>query len=317
MKSALDKSPKRADFVVRYELVESTAILPCALVQLTKLFAAISFDLRTERILVDFDMVDIMLHLPPTSLEFGALNVAPSASVSRTIMVPELMLLLDAVDQAAPYDAYLHAAIAENALLKPSLDSRRKSIACLRDRYALDPKTPLFRALRRLAAFEPEALPQLALLTAAARDPLLRATFPLLIERPVGAEVTTADFAHAIGAALPDRFSPITLKAAAERMRASWKQSGHLAGPTQRRLRAQPPISPASIALGLLIGDACGLGGESLLGSQWIAIQGATPSAARAYAQTAAKRGWIELRDAGGVLDVTFRTLLAPENRSR
>src|SRR5215218_5445192 len=113
-----------------------------------------------------------VLLLPPSALEFGGLNDVRSASVSRTIMVSELTLLLGTVDLHAPMDAYRHAAVDENALLKPTTGSRRKTYASLRDRYGLDPAIGLFRALRRLAELEPSALPRLAMLAAAMRDPL-------------------------------------------------------------------------------------------------------------------------------------------------
>ena len=256
-----------------------------------------------------------MIQLPATALEFGALNRVPSAAVSRTIMVAELSLLLGAVELCAPAEDYKRAAVDANALLKPTLESRRKSYACLRDRYALDSQVPLFRALRRLAVLDLESLPQIAILVAAMRDPLIRASFTLMLERMPGDLVSTPDFSDAIETVFPHQFSAKTLKAAAERVRASWSQSGFLTGPSSRRVRTNAPVTPASIAMGLMIGDACGLGGESLLSSDWIAIQGATTSEARAHAHTAARRGWIELRDAGGVLDITFRSLLSTENR--
>lgn len=230
-------------------------------------------------------------------------------------MVPELSLLLNAVDTDAGIDAYRRASIEENALLKPSLAARRKTFSCLQDRYALDVRTPIFRVLRQLTTFEPESLPQLALLVAAARDPLLRATMQLMLSQQSGAEVTTREFLDAIALPFADRFNAATLQAAAERIRGSWKQSGHLTGPSSKRLRIYPLPSPASVTMGLVLGHACGLAGESLLASEWIAIEGISPSSARSLAQTAARRGWIELREAGGILDLTFRALLPTEKR--
>lgn len=230
-------------------------------------------------------------------------------------MAPELSLLLHAVDTVAGIDAYRRAAIEENALLKPSLASRRKTFACLRDRYALDGSVPIFRVLQRLIALEPDALPQLALLVAAARDPLLRATMPLMLSRQPDTAITTDEFLHAIDVHFADRFNAVTRKAAAERIRGSWKQSGHLIGPSTKRRRAKPPVSAATITMGLVLGYACELAGESLLSSEWIAIQDVAPSTARDLAQTAARRGWIELRDAGGIFEITFRALLTTEKR--
>ena len=103
---------------------------------------------------------------------------------SKTMMLSELSLLLEAVPIDGSEDDYRSAVLEDNVLLKKSDSTRKKSLRHLRELYGLDGQDLLFTVLRTLYNHDPTSLPLLALLTAVARDSLLRSTAPLILETP-------------------------------------------------------------------------------------------------------------------------------------
>lgn len=103
-----------------------------------------------------------------------------------TIMLAELRQLLAACPANAGLEAYRAAIVNGNVLLKRTVTTRKQSLRALRELYALDPAVPVFRALRDLWDEDAEGQPLLALLCAAARDPLLRATAELVLAMSPG-----------------------------------------------------------------------------------------------------------------------------------
>lgn len=68
--------------------------------------------------------------------------------MSRSMMLPELRLLLAAVLAAAGRADYRAAIVDDNALGKPTFSSRRKAEKHLYELYGLAPSLALFRVLR-------------------------------------------------------------------------------------------------------------------------------------------------------------------------
>src|SRR5262245_25249169 len=95
---------------------------------------------------------------------------------SRTIMLRELRALLTACPLDADVPEYRKAILEANVLAKKSESTRLRSLRYLKELYALDRQSVLFRALRDLWDSDLDAQPLLAMLCALARDPLLRAT---------------------------------------------------------------------------------------------------------------------------------------------
>jgi len=144
---------------------------------------------------------------------------------SRTIMLAELADLLAAVAPGADRDAYAKAIIDENVLGKATIATRRLTYQRLRELYGLDPRLPLFRVLRRLWAADEAGRPLLAILCALARDPLLRATAPAVLELPVGAELVRGLFLDAIRKTVGSRLNDAVLDKVARNAASSWSQS--------------------------------------------------------------------------------------------
>ncbi len=128
---------------------------------------------------------------------------------SKTMMLSELSLLLEAVPPDSSEGDYRRAVLEDNVLLKKSDSTRKKSLKHLRELYVLDRHDLLFAALKTLFDQHPASLRLLALLMAVTRDGLLRATVPLILESPVGTPVRAAALSEAVSAAFPDRMSPL------------------------------------------------------------------------------------------------------------
>lgn len=247
---------------------------------------------------------DVNARAVRAGLKFGDRSV----HTSRTIMLVELGELLAAVPAEAPPAAYAAAAIDENALGKATAATRRATHQRLRELYALDPRVPLFRILRRLWPLDVPGRPRLAMLCAAARDPLLRATAATVLALPPGAELVRASFLDAIRQEVGPRLNDAVLDKAARNLASSWAQSGHLAGRVRKVRRPVEP-TPATTALALWLGAVEGLAGRALLDTRWTRVLDRTGAALWPAAAHARRLGLIHAREGGGVVEIDARGL--------
>src|SRR5437899_2665171 len=130
---------------------------------------------------------------------------------SRTIMLDELSTLLRVCPPKASRDDYGKAMLEDNCLGKDTVSTRRLSVQRMSELYALDASVPLFRLLRHFWYADEKAHAQLALLCAIARDPLLRATVPVVLSMSVGEEIARQRFTDAIRDATSERLNDATL----------------------------------------------------------------------------------------------------------
>src|SRR5258708_8346525 len=192
------------------------------------------------------------LQVTALSNEYGFINDPVGAHSSRTMMLAELRLLLAACPQSASFEEYRSAIIDEHVLLKKPVASRKASFKWLRELYALDRKTLLFRALRDLWDEDTQAQPLLALLSAVARDPLLRSTAESILAILIGETVTPEMMMDAVNVSFPDRYSPKTLKSTGRNIISSWQQAGLLSGKLHK-VRMSAQSLPASVTYALLL----------------------------------------------------------------
>jgi hypothetical protein len=250
-----------------------------------------------------------LLQLSPAALDFGGSNVYSGVSTSRTLMLRELTDLLAVVPFTAEPTEYRRAIVDDNVLLKPSAGTRAKTYSFLRGRFALDPAVPAFSLLRFLWAHDAASQPLLALMVALLRDAFLRSTVAFLEEATLGQVVRSPDFAQVIQAELPELLGEKTLKSTSENITSTYRQSGHLeCGRVCVRTRVEP--TPASVTMALLFATLDGNTGQALFESEWVRLLDAAPESIMAEARIASARGWLELRAAGDVIDISFRRLL-------
>jgi len=228
---------------------------------------------------------------------------------SRTIQLAELCSLLAVVPSPAEATAYRDAVIEQNALGKRTLNSRQRSYRYLRELYALDSGALLFRALRYLWDADREAQPLLAMLSALARDPSLRATNTAVLPLAEGEPVSALDLQTALQSRYPGNYSDAVANKVGRNAASSWTQSGHLIGRTGKT-RGRAVCRPAALAFALLLGHLEGAVGEGLFQSLWARVLDAPLGVLHDQAFAASQRGWIEFRHGGGVTDVGFSLLL-------
>jgi len=235
--------------------------------------------------------------------------------MARSMMLPELRVLLAAVPPDAGRARYRGAIIHENVLGKPTFASRRKAEKHLYELYGLDPSLALFRLLRRFAAEDADSLPLLALTCCFCRDPQLRASFALIEDLKPGEVLPRERMESHLEAAFPGRYSTIMKTGLAKNVNATWTASGHLVGRAVKR-RATPTPRVAASTYAMFAGYLLGLRGELLVSSVFAQLVGADPSTVTAHLSAAARYGWLRFRHAGGVMEIDFSGLLLPEEEA-
>lgn len=248
------------------------------------------------------------LSFPATSprLEkFGLKFSAGGSHISRTMMLQELNAVLAVTPQGSCAADYREAILQRNVLGKTTDSTRQKSLRHLRELYALDDATPIFGLLRRLHAIDAGSLPQLAVQVAWARDPLLRATTPPVMDASEGERVETASLAQALEAELPDQYSELNRNKIARNAASTWTQSGYLAGRAKKtRQRIKPRV--AAVAMAFFIGDIAGYRGATIFSNPWCRLLDLAPDRARAMGFEAHRAGLIDLRVVGEVVELSF-----------
>jgi hypothetical protein len=226
-------------------------------------------------------------------------------------MLSELIRLLSVTVREAVLADFRRAVVEENVLGKRSATTREHTIRKLKALYGLDPQVPVYRVMRELWDQDPEGRPLMAVMCAVARDPLLRASVGTVLDLPFGTLATSVMMA----ATVSDRFSPSTRRSIGSNIAASWTQAGHLSGVT-KKIRTRAQATPGSTAYALALGFMEGGRGSLLLSTRWIRLLDQRPDDLSLLVQRAARRGWIEYRAVGDVIDLRLDALMTAEERS-
>jgi hypothetical protein len=162
--------------------------------------------------------------------------------------------------------------------------------------------------LRRLWAVDHQGGPLLALLAAIARDPLLAASVPAIVELQPGTSLNRDRLTEALRSVTGDRLNDATLDKVVRNVASTWQQSGHLEGRTFKKRRLVEPTA-AAFTFALFLAYAAGFRGADLLTSPWVNLLDISPSKAHALAQEAKRIGLIDFRMAGDVVAVGLERL--------
>lgn len=243
-------------------------------------------------------------------------DVSGGTNTSHTIVVGALAALLNAVPADAPPSAYEQAALEANVLGKGTDGSRRRTYRYLRELYLLRPDSLLFRALRDLWPVDPPARPLLAGLCALARDAVFRASSAAITNSTPGDTLTSAVLADAVGEQFPASYGGGTLGKIGRNTFSSWEQTGHLADAARAtKVRIRAKCRPADVTYALLLGHMEGVRGRALFHTAWARVLDQPTSHLFDLAASASQEGMLELRQAGGVVEIGFRQLLRPFDR--
>lgn len=237
------------------------------------------------------------------------------AHIARTMMFDELMAVLRYVDlDLARATDYAAAIEEDNCLGKPSGKARQLTRRHLVSLYALDPAIPLYQSLLFFWQRDEAARPLLALLCAYARDAVLRASAPFILEIPIGKTITRQDTEAYFGNKYPERFSPATLKSVAQNVNGSWTTSGHLQGKV-KKVRTRPPVTAGAMGYALYFAYLTGERGMNLFSSEYMKLLDCGRDRALELAEEASRRGWIVFKSVGDVIEVQFPKLLTSEGK--
>src|SRR3546814_20880604 len=113
----------------------------------------------------------------------------------------------------------------------------------------------------------------LGLAVALARDPLLRSTQSFVLKQTHGVSVPRESFASLFTTTFPDRFSPASLRSAAQNVGGTWTAAGLLQG-HRHKVRSRPEPPPESVALPLFLVYLEGPTGQRLFTSVWLHLFG-------------------------------------------
>ncbi|WP_293815459.1 hypothetical protein, partial [Thiolapillus sp.] len=228
---------------------------------------------------------------------------------ARTMMLDELTSLFQCVSNPnSEKTDYAHAIIDENCLGKRSEKTRKITFRHLASLYGLDQSLVLFRVLRYFWERDEAGRAQLALLACYARDSILRATAPFILDLPVGTTIEREATEEFIESVMPERFSKATLKSTAQNINGTWTRSGHLQGRT-RKQRTLVEATVGSISYALLLSYLSGYRGSALFHTPYIKLLDCSFDKAIERAEEASRRGWIIFKRIGDVMEVQFPNL--------
>lgn len=230
--------------------------------------------------------------------------------LARTMMLQELTQLLAYLpEDTSNKQVYFEAIIDENCLSKRSSRTRLLTARHLADLYCLDNSFLLFRALKFFWYRAASAHPQLALLIAYARDPILRMSTKHILSTSLGVQIQRQDIEDIINNQFPNRFSEATLKSTAQNINSTWTQAGYLAGKT-KKIRSKSEASEAAICLALLMAYLRGTRGQELFTSEYVQLLDCRPDKAIDLIESAARKGWAVFKRVGSVVEVSFPSLI-------
>ena len=227
----------------------------------------------------------------------------------RSITLEEVRTLFFIIQPATGYPDIQRLIIDENILGKRTIASRKVSARRLREFYGLDPTLHVYSALRLLWDNDPEEQPMLSILCASARDPVLRESSSIVLPWPEGENLPKVKLEQTLKAVYPGRYSDSAIESIVRRLLSSWTQSGHLSGRT-RKSRVRAFSGPSSVAYALYLSYLTGARGQALFESAWMEYLDLSSDMIHAFAFDASKRGWIDYRNAGGIVDVGFNCII-------
>ena len=246
---------------------------------------------------------------------FGFRLEKGNTHAARSMMLDELQALLACVRKPdAVKGDYRKAIVEENCLGKRSVETRKITSMHLGFLYGLDPSITTFRALRYFWDRDIAARPLLALLSAYARDGLVRTSAPVILSLVEGERFHKEKLEEYINKANPNRFTEISLRSVVRNLSATWTKSGHLVE-EENKIRTYAKATVGSAAYALFLGYLCGARGEALFSTEFAKLLDCSSARVIELAEEASRRGWINFKRIGNVMEVQFTNLLTEQER--
>lgn len=233
---------------------------------------------------------------------------------SRTMMLKEIAFLFDECPATTNHDGYVAAIVEANCLGKRTASNRRISAQRLRELYGLDPALTAFRIFRYFWDIDEAGRPLLALLTALARDHLLRVTCEPILHMRLGEELSRQTILDSLRKDTGNRLNDSTLDKVVRNTASSWTQSGHLHGRSRKvRQRVQP--TPVVMTYAIVLGYILGARGYGVFSTIWARVLDLPVSEQAELAMQAKRLGLLTMRQAGGILQISIDPILTDQER--
>ncbi|HCS52262.1 hypothetical protein [Rubinisphaera sp.] len=254
-----------------------------------------------------------MATLDITALEsFGFRFGDGGTHLARTMMFDDVARVLQELGPCPNKEQVVNAVDRENLLGKPSGEARRLATRHLVRLYSFDRTEIIYRALTFLWERCPDSQRLLALLCAYARDPLLRHCTRFLLEMREGQAYDRDKLSEFVEDQFAGRYSPVMLTSVAQRLAGTWTQSGHLQGRSKKKRVLVTP-TPGAVTFALLLGYLNGNRGILNFESEYVKLLDCSPTTAIELAKTAARRGWVDVKHVGSVVEVAFPRILTEQ----
>lgn len=255
------------------------------------------------------------LHLDlATKAEIGIRTGDSGPHTSRTIMLSELNMLFEAAPLNTTRETYRELITENNSLAKRTASTRNSTFQRLSELYTLDETVLIFRLFRKIWDLSSSGRPLLALVAALSRDPILRVTAPTIIRMKAGEELSRQEMLDAISAFANGRLNETVIQAVLRNTASSWTQSGHLIG-RSRKTRKMVEPNPYVVTYALLLGYILGARGSNLYKTIWAKVLDSTEGQLIDLSQDAKRLGLIDMRNSGGVVEVSPTRLLTEDER--
>lgn len=249
---------------------------------------------------------------PASLVKLGFYFGSSGAHAGRSLMLNDLDVLIEHAPAEATNAWFSNAILTENLLAKSSVNNRDHANRRMRQLYALDSGTCLYRVFRGLYLADKQSRSTLAVLMAMTRDALFRKSAEIVLAAPLGTSFNAESFRQALDLVAAGRMGEKTLQHACGNVFNSWNQAGFLSSEKPRR-RIQAPVSWAAVAFALFLGWLEGDRGRLLFETRWANVLDRDVEELLRLAATASRQGHLELLNAGGVIEVRFPCYLTNE----
>jgi hypothetical protein len=129
-----------------------------------------------------------------------------------------------------------------------------------------------------------------------------------------GEQLARQQMTDALNRVVGSRLSESTLDKVVRNAASSWTQSGHLKG-RGRKIRQRVTPTAVTTAYALLLGYLTGARGAALFETLWAQVLDTPAGELMHLAMDARRLGFLDMSQSGGVIEMAFSRLLAPDER--
>lgn len=239
--------------------------------------------------------------------QIGFREVHGTIHTSQTVLSHNATVLIEDIGSLSGSwnrDSLIQSIVVKNIFGKRTDSARAGGLRDMIALYGFDAPPSATRALLSLwhaTTNRSLLLGQLAI----ARDPILRATVPVILSMQPGEAAGFRTMSTYLGSVYPERFSSGTLRAVGERCISSWGQMGHLR-PGRVRERVAVVAESAHAAFASFLAISCGFSGRSILESGWFRMLDLNPEQAMSLLRRAEAEGQVRLHVAGHVFEISL-----------